>query len=93
MAERFSNGHGWFTVGAAMAVWAAHFMLLWTASVVFPGQAAGRSIALALTLLAGAALAWLWLRASRPPPPSAAGLGLAIAAAGVAFDFAPAVLA
>jgi hypothetical protein len=93
MAARFSNEHDWFTVTAAMAVWAAHFMLLWTASVVFPSQAAGRWIALALTLLAGAALAWLWLRASRPPLRSAAGLGLAIAAAGVAFDFAPAVLA
>ena len=92
MAERFSNGHDWFTVGAAMAVWAGHFMLLWTASVVFPGQAAGRSIALALTLLAGAALAWLWLRASRPPLRSAAGLGLALGSAGVAFDLAPALI-
>lgn len=90
---RFDNEQDWFTVTASMAVWAAHFMLLWAASVVFPSQAAGRWIALALTLLAGAALAWLWLRASRPPLQSAAGLGLAIAAAGVAFDFAPAVLA
>lgn len=92
METRFSNEHDWFTVAAALALWAAHFMLLWTASVVFPGQAAGRWIALALTLLAGAALAWLWRRASRPPLRSAAGLGLAIAAAGVTFGFAPALL-
>jgi hypothetical protein len=89
---RLSNRHDWFTVVAAMAVWAAHFMLLWTASVTFPGQAAGRWIAFALTLAAAVALAGLWLRASRPPLRSSAGLGLAIAAAGVAFDFAPALL-
>lgn len=92
MTEGFSNRHDWFTVTAAMAVWAAHFMLLWSASVVFPGHAAGHWVAAALTLVAAAALAWLWRRASRPPIRSAAGLGLAIAAAGVAFDFAPAVL-
>ena len=33
---RFDNEQDWFTVTAAMAVWAAHFMLLWSASVVFP---------------------------------------------------------
>ena len=93
MSGRYSNAHDWFTAIAALAVWAAHFMILWTASVVFPGQAAGRWIAFALTLIAGAALAWLWLRASRPPLRSAAGLGLAIAAAGIAFGFAPAALA
>ena len=52
MAARFSNGQDWFTAIAAMAVWAAHFMLLWTAASVFPGQPAGRWTAVALTLLA-----------------------------------------
>ena len=92
MAARFSNQHDWFTATAALAVWAGHFMLVWAASVVFPGQTAGRWIALALTLFAAAALAWLWLRASRPPLRSAAGLGLALGSAGVAFDLAPALI-
>jgi len=92
MAVRFSNDHDWFTVTAALVVWAAHFMLVWAASVVFPGQPLGRWIAFALTLLAGVALGWLWMRASRPSLFSAAGLGLGIAAAGVAFDVAPALV-
>ena len=92
MAARFSNEHDWFTAVAAMVVWTAHFMLLWTASVVFPGQPAARWIAIALTLLAAGALGWLWLRARRPSLFSVAGLGLGIAAAGVAFDLAPALI-
>lgn len=89
---RFDNEQDWFTVTAAMAVWAAHFMLLWSASVVFPGQLAARWIALALTAAAAGALAWLWYRARRAPRTSAAALALGIAAAGVAFGVAPALL-
>ena len=92
MSGRYSNAHDWFTAIAALAVWAAHFMILWTASVVFPGQAAGRWTAVALTLLAAVAIGWLWLRASRPPLFAVPGLGLAIAAAGIVFDFAPALI-
>ena len=92
MAERFSNRHDWFTATAALAVWAAHFMLLWTASVVFPGDAAARWIAVGLTAIAGLTLGWLWMRTRRPSVFSAAGLGLGIAAAGVAFDLAPALI-
>ena len=92
MAARFSNGQDGFTAIAAMAVWAAHFMLLWTAASVFPGQPAGRWTAVTLTLLAAVAIGWLWLRASRPPLFAVPGLGLAIAAAGIVFGFAPALI-
>ena len=88
----FTNKQDWFTATAALAVWAAHFMLLWAASVIFPGQLAARWIAAVLTLVAGVALGWLWVRARRPSLLSVAGLGLGLGAAGVAFGFVPALI-
>lgn len=92
MTQEYRNRHDWFTLGAAMLVWFAHFNLLWAASIIFPGEPAARWIALVLTLAAYAALGLLWLRAKRPRPTSAGGLGLAVAAVGVGYDLAPAII-
>jgi hypothetical protein len=89
MEKGFANRHDWWTLTVAMAVWTAHFTMLWIASVVFPDHPLARWLALAFTLAAGAALAWLWLRAGRPKLASTGGLGLAIATAGVVFDAVP----
>lgn len=89
MDQGFSNRHDWWTLTAAMAVWAAHFTFLWAASIIFPGQPAARWLALAFTIPAFAALIWLYLRAGRPSIFSTAGLGLAIATAGTLFDAVP----
>lgn len=92
MDRGFHNRHDWRTMTVALAVWAAHFSLLWAASVVFPGAPAARWIALAVTLAAAAALVWLARRGGVASPVSAAGLGIGIAAAGVAFGSLPALM-
>jgi len=89
MERGFSNRHDWRTLAAAMAVWTAQFTILWVASIVFPGQALARWIALPCTLLAAGTLAWLYLRARRPALLTTPGLGLAIAAAGTLFNALP----
>ena len=89
MDQGFRNRHDWWTLAAAMAVWAAHFTLLWGASIIFPGHPAARWLALAFTIVAFGSLAWLYLRANRPPMSSVPGLGLALAAAGTLFDSVP----
>jgi hypothetical protein len=75
-----------------MAVWAAHFTLLWGASIVFPGQPAVRWLALAFTIVAFGALVWLYLRAKRPSIFSVPRLGIAIAATGTLFNTVPALI-
>ncbi len=89
MDRGFTNRHDFWTLAAAMVVWTAHFTVLWAASIIFPGHAAARWIALVFTLAAIGALAWLWLRAGRPGLTSTPGLGLAIATAGTLFDAVP----
>lgn len=92
MADRFTNEQDWMNATLALVVWAAHFSLLWAASVVFPGQPAARWLALAFTVAAAAALAWLWRRAQAKSLFSVPGLGIGIAGAGVAFDAIPALI-
>lgn len=92
MKDDFHNRHDYRTLAAALALWAAHFTLAWTASSIFPDQPAARWIALALTLAASLVLWWLWKRAGRPGITSVGGLGIAIAAAGIAFGFVPAIV-
>lgn len=92
MADRFTPEHDLITPALALCVWAAHFGLVWTASVVFPDEPAARWIALGLTVIAMAALVGLARRARVKSPFSAAGLGIGIAAAGIAFDTLPALL-
>ena len=92
MSEDFRNRHDFQTLAAALAVWTAHFGLLWAASSIFPDQPAARWIALALTVVAGLSLLWLWRRAGRPAITCVGGLGVAIAAIGIAFGVAPAIV-
>jgi MYXO-CTERM domain-containing protein len=92
MAGEFTNKHDWLTISLAMSIWAAHFMLLWSASSVFPGQAAARWIAVALTV---AALCGLWLVRRRRGVRgfrSVEGLGIGIATVGVVYTTIPALI-
>lgn len=89
MVQDFRNRQDLWTPVAALAVWAAHFTLLWAASIIFPDQPAARWLALALTVAAAGALAWLYMRAGRPSLFSVPGLGLAIAAGGTLLDAVP----
>jgi len=88
----FINRIDWFTAIAALAVWFAHFMAVWCASVIWPDQAAGRIVGVALTIAAFGALYWLRRRAGKPPLHNVAGLGLAIAAVAIAFSCVPALI-
>ena len=92
MDNGFHNRHDWFTIALAMAVWSAHFTVLWAASIIFPDEPIARWLALVFTIVAFVALAWLWNRAGRPSLFTVSGLGLAIAAGGTAFDATPALL-
>lgn len=90
--QDYRNRIDWLTPTLALAVWAAHFSLLWAASSAFPDQPTARWIAAGLTLIAGLALAWLWHRSADRSLRSVPGLGIAIAAAGIGFDFLPALV-
>ncbi|MBU1253268.1 hypothetical protein Q9K01_02275 [Qipengyuania sp. DY56-A-20] len=87
--QDFRNRHDFRTLVLAFIVWAAHFTLLWVASVTFPGEPAARWLALAFTTFALGALSWLFLRAGKPKLASVAGLGLAIATVGTIYDSIP----
>lgn len=91
MRDTFVNTLDWRTIVAALTIWAAHFMALWSFSSIFPGQPLARWLAAGLTVLAIAALAWLWRRkgvALRSIP----GLGLAISVVSVLFSSLPALV-
>ena len=92
MPSEYTVKHDWLTPMLAFSIWAAHFTLLWSASIVFPGQPAARWIALVLTVLA---FAGLWLVRRRRNVPSfrtVEGLGIAIATVAVAFTAMPGLL-
>ena len=88
----YRNAIDWLTPTLALTVWAAHFMLVWAASSIFPDQPAARWIAAALTLVAATALLLLWRRGKVSSIASIPGLGIAIATCGVAFDMLPAII-
>lgn len=92
MEKGFRNRSDWWTLIAALMVWTAHFGAVWGASIIFPGQAIARWLALVFTIAAGAALAGLWLRAGKPGITSVGGISLAIAAGATAFDAMPALV-
>ncbi|MDZ4307120.1 hypothetical protein [Allopontixanthobacter sp.] len=92
MTRDLRNQTDWLTPLLALALWAAHFMILWAASSIFPGQPHARWIALAVTLGALAALIWLWRASKVRSVFSAAGLGIAVAAAAILFDALPALI-
>lgn len=90
--NEFRNDIDWLTPVLALALWAAHFSLLWAASSIFPDQAVARWIAVALTVAAFALLWWLWVRSGRVSVTSIPGLGIALAGAGMAFGVLPAIV-
>ena len=90
--DAFTNRTDWFTATAALTVWFAHFMLVWCASVIWPGQALGRIIGVLLTLGAYAVLGVLWRRVRPVSVQSVAGLGLAIATMAITFSCVPALI-
>lgn len=92
MAREYRNDDDWLTPTLALAVWAAHFSVLWAASSIFPGQPAARWIAVVFTGFAFIALWWLWKRVEKPPLGSVGGLGIAIGGFGVALDVVPALI-
>lgn len=90
--DSFINRTDWFTAIAALTVWFAQFMLVWGASIIWPGQVLGNIVAMLLTLAAYAALAVLWRRVRPVRLQSVAGLGLAIATMAVTFSVVPALI-
>lgn len=90
--DSFINRQDWFTAVAGLTVWFAHFMLVWCASVIWPGQATGNIVAVLLTLAAYAVLFVLWRRVRPVSLQSVAGLGLAIAAMAITFSCVPALI-
>jgi hypothetical protein len=85
MASDLSNKHDWLAPALAFSVWAAHFMLLWSASSVFPGQPAAKWIAAALTIFAYGALWWVRRRRGVVGFRSVEGLGVGIATVAVTY--------
>jgi len=92
MAHDHLNKTDWLTPFLALILWTAHFMILWGASIIFPGHALARWIALAVTLAALGALVWLWRASKVRSVFSVPGLGIAVAGAGVVFDALPALI-
>ena len=88
----FTNRNDWFTAIAAFTVWFAHFLLVWSASVIWPGRAVGSTVAVLLTLIAFAGLGLLWRRVRPVSGRSVAGLGMALAALAIAFSCVPALI-
>ena len=91
MGENFHNRADWLTLALAMVIWAAHFMLVWTASSVFPGHPAARWMAVGLSFLAFSVLFCLWRWRQAKTPRSVAGLGIALAAGGIGYNLLPAI--
>lgn len=92
MRGEFTNKHDWLTISLALCVWAAHFMLMWSASSIFPGQAAARWAALIITILAFVALRQLRRHRGVSGFRSVEGLGVGIATVAVAYTALPALI-
>lgn len=92
MEHDFRNQRDWLTLTLAMAVWTAHFTLLWAASIALPTHPAAGWIAVGCTVAAAGALFYLWRRSGTRSVFTVPGLGLAIAATGVAYDVLPALI-
>ncbi|MXO67472.1 hypothetical protein GRI72_01325 [Altererythrobacter marinus] len=93
MNPQFFNRLDWVVLGGAFAIWAAHFMLAWSISSIFPGQGIVLWLVAALTLASFGALAALWRWRKVEGAASVAGLAIVLAAAGVVYDFLPALMA
>lgn len=92
MSGPFSETTDWRGPVWALAIWAAHFSVLWTASSVFPGSPAARWIALAATLAACGALAFLWRERRTGGRGSILLASIALSALAILFGAAPALI-
>jgi low temperature requirement protein LtrA len=92
MDERYSEQVNWKAVALALAIWAAHFSVLWGASSIFPGLPAARWIALFATIAAAGALALLWRSVGRREPDSIPRLSIGLASAAIAYGALPALV-
>ena len=92
MDDDFHNRHDWLAPTLALALWFAHFSVLWAASIIFPGAPAARWIALVATIGALVALGALWQWRRVRSIYSVAGLGIALGVGGVVFDAMPALI-
>jgi len=92
MAHDYSNRLKLLTPVLALSVWAAHFLLLWSVSSVWPEQALARWLAVALTIVAVAALYGIMRWRAVTTVFSIPGLGLALSAFAVVFTAMPALI-
>lgn len=92
MRHDFTNRQDWLAPSIALTVWAAHFMLVWSASSVFPGRPLANWIAVALTVVALAGLVWIWRWRRVATVRSVTGLGIAIAGVAIVYSALPALI-
>lgn len=92
MTDPYAEQTDWAGAAWALTIWAVHFTLLWSASSVWPDQAAARWAALIVTVLAAAALFVLWRRRVRSLRPSVPALGIGMAAAAILFGTLPPII-
>ena len=90
--NEFRNDIDWLTPVLALAMWAAHFSLLWAASSIFPDQPRARWIAIILTAIALGILWWRWRCSASVSVTSIPGLGIALAGGGMVFGVLPAII-
>lgn len=92
MSDGFSEPVDWPGAVFALAIWLAHFTLLWGASSAFPHEPVARWIALAGTLAGLAALGLLRRVRAVSALRSVPGLAIALAAVAMLFGALPALV-
>ena len=92
MPNDYNNRLKLLTPILALTVWAAHFLLLWCASSIFPEQVLARWLAAAFTLIALVALYGIMRWQAVTTVFSIPGLGLALSAVAIVFTALPALI-
>jgi len=92
MPNDYNNRLKLLTPILALTVWAAHFLLLWCASSIFPEQVLARWLAAAFTLIALVALYGIMRWQAVTTVFSIPGLGLALSAVAIVFTAMPALI-
>lgn len=83
----------WGTLAFAFIVWAGHFMSVYGAVLILPGQTrAVRLVVVIATLVAGAMLAARWFALGGEKRSALAILSIAIAALAIAYQTAPGLI-
>lgn len=83
------QNHTWRTVLIAFVIWSAHFIAVYGAGLIFPGEKVVLWIALAACLVALGALVWLWRRHMRT---ALGALAIVLSGLFVVYDTLPALL-